>query len=143
MNPAADPSRRVFRRDAKEGSLLVSARQQLAFATVVIFIIYWAAVNFQPLLLLAIPVTLLGLEAAITSPFYVCLLLSWFAYFKFDNAFPVLAGAKFILFFSVLTMFGLLWHLVLSRSTKPYWSLSLKVLFAFFMIVTISVPFAA
>ena len=75
-------------------------------------------------------------------PFSLCLLFVVFSFFRLHEAFPALYDLRIPLLLAKITLGVLAWHVFLSRQIKPFWSRELQAFLAFFIIVTLGLPFA-
>jgi putative inorganic carbon (hco3(-)) transporter len=92
-----------------------------------------------PIAIALIPV---GVIIAFNNPFALCLIFIVFSFFRIHEAFPVLNPLRIPSLVAIPTLAVLAWHILLSRTIKPFWSRELKAFSIFFMLTTIGVGFA-
>ncbi|AIY66652.1 oligosaccharide repeat unit polymerase [Pseudoalteromonas piratica] len=65
-----------------------------------------------------------------------------FSYFRIHEAFPVLMPLKIPKLLALASLFGIVWHLVLSKKLSPFWHPAHTVFISFFLWLTICVLMA-
>ncbi len=79
---------------------------------------------------------------ALRKPVVLCLAFLVFSYFRIHEVFPALSPLRIPQLIALPTLFVLFWHLVMTRSIRPFWCRELSVFATFFMLVTVGVVLA-
>jgi putative inorganic carbon (HCO3(-)) transporter len=118
---------------------------KLTFLFCVLTFIVTAA-SAQPLAGVAIglvPLIIVVAARSINYPFELCLAFVIFSFFRIHEVFPVLMPLRIPNMLAIGTFAALGWHMFLRKTIKPQWSRELILFLAFFMHVTIGLPFAS
>lgn len=104
-----------------------------------------AGLTGQPLALVAVallPAIFVVAAKALERPFELVLLFVIFSFFRIHEVFLVLNPLRIPIMLALGTFSALAWNMFLRRTIEPYWSPELRVFLAFFVHVTIGIPFA-
>lgn len=102
----------------------------------------WFAVP-HPVVIAVLAIVPIALVLVLKLPFMVCLGFILFSFFRLHEAFPVLMPFKIPLLMALASLAALAWHLVITRSIKPFLTPELSWFLGFFIIVTIGIVFAS
>ena len=97
----------------------------------------------QPVLVLPLTVLPLAILLVFRIPIWLCLGFVAFSFFRLHEAFPVLMPLHIPQLLALPTLVVLLWHIGVKKQVEPYWTPGLTAFAAFFMIVTLGVPFSS
>lgn len=124
-----------------------SGRESVFFALAICLLLFAAGVasGFPlavPLGALALGLAPFAVRFAMTKPFVLCVGFVAFSFFRLHEAFPVLMPFRIPQLLAIPTLLVVFWHVLGSRSLKPYLTPELKAFSVFFVLVTLGVPFA-
>lgn len=97
----------------------------------------------HPIVLIVLAILPLAIVFILKLPFIICLTFILFSFFRLHEAFPVLMPFKIPLLMALGSLLALAWHLVITRSIKPFLTPELSWFLAFFCLVTIGIVFAS
>lgn len=118
---------------------LQSARSQSLFACLVMAL-YVLAVQFEADQILAALIPL-ALWLAIAHPAFWAVVFMCLSLYRLPDAYPLFRDLSLPAFSGFFAVISMIWHVVIARSIKPYWSRSLVLMLVLFFIVVIGVPF--
>lgn len=76
-------------------------------------------------------------------PIWLCLGFVAFSFFRLHEAFPFLMPLHIPQLLTSPTLLVLVWHIGVKKQVQPYWGPGLTAFAAFFVIVTLGIPFAS
>ena len=97
----------------------------------------------HPIVILVLTLVPVALVLVLKLPFVVCLGFILFSFFRLHEAFPVLMPFKIPLLMALSSLLALGWHLVITRSIKPFLTPELTLFLIFFILVTLGIAFAS
>lgn len=97
----------------------------------------------HPLIVLVVGLAPVAVIGVLYVPFLVCLGFIIFSFFRIHEAFPFLMPFKIPLLLALASLGALAWHLIITRSIKPFLTEELKWFLVFFALVTIGLGFAS
>ena len=97
----------------------------------------------HPLIILIVGLAPVAIIGVLYVPFVVCLGFIIFSFFRIHEAFPFLMPFKIPLLLALASLGALAWHLIITRSIKPFLTEELKWFLVFFALVTIGLGFAS
>ena len=97
----------------------------------------------HPLIILIVGLAPVAIIGVLYVPFVVCLGFIIFSFFRIHEAFPFLMPFKIPLLLALASLGALAWHLIITRSIKPFLTEELKWFLLFFALVTIGLGFAS
>jgi probable O-glycosylation ligase (exosortase A-associated) len=97
----------------------------------------------HPVVIAVLAIIPIALVLVLKLPFMVCLGFILFSFFRLHEAFPMLMPFKIPLLMALASLTALGWHLVITRSIKPFLTPELTWFLIFFIIVTIGIAFAS
>jgi len=97
----------------------------------------------HPIVIAVLAILPIALVLVLKLPFMVCLGFILFSFFRLHEAFPVLMPFKIPLLMALASLAALGWHLVITRSIKPFLTPELSWFLVFFIIVTLGIAFAS
>jgi O-antigen ligase len=125
---------------------LANRRGQIMLGTLAALVAGLPMVLLPPPFSFIVPVAIALIPVAViiafNNPFALCLIFIVFSFFRIHEAFPVLNPLRIPSLVAIPTLIVLSWHILLSRTIKPFWSRELKAFSIFFLLTTIGVAFA-
>jgi putative inorganic carbon (HCO3(-)) transporter len=97
----------------------------------------------HPIVIAVLAILPIALVLVLKLPFMVCLGFILFSFFRLHEAFPMLMPFKIPLLMALASLSALAWHLVITRSIKPFLTPELSWFLVFFIIVTLGIAFAS
>lgn len=97
----------------------------------------------HPALVLPLAISPLAVLFVFRIPIWLCLGFVAFSFFRLHEAFPVLMPLHIPQLLALPTLLVLFWHIGVKRQVAPYWTPGLSAFAAFFVIVTLGIPFAS
>lgn len=97
----------------------------------------------HPVVIAVLAILPIALVLVLKLPFMVCLGFILFSFFRLHEAFPVLIPFKIPLFMALGSLAALAWHLIITRSIKPFLTPELSWFLVFFICVTLGLAFAS
>ncbi len=97
----------------------------------------------HPLVITVLAIVPIALVLVLKLPFIVCLGFILFSFFRLHEAFPMLMPFKIPLLMALASLAALAWHLIITRSIKPFLTPELSWFLAFFILVTLGIAFAS
>jgi putative inorganic carbon (hco3(-)) transporter len=97
----------------------------------------------HPALVLPLTILPLAILFVFRIPIWLCLGFVAFSFFRLHEAFPVLMPLHIPQLLALPTLLVLLWHIGVKKQVVPYWTPGLTAFAAFFIIVTLGIPFAS
>jgi len=97
----------------------------------------------HPVVITVLAIVPIALILVLKLPFIVCLGFILFSFFRLHEAFPMLMPFKIPLLMALASLTALAWHLIITRSIKPFLTPELSWFLAFFIIVTLGIAFAS
>jgi O-antigen ligase len=97
----------------------------------------------HPVVIAVLAIVPIALVLVLKLPFMVCLGFILFSFFRLHEAFPVLMPFKIPLLMALASLAALAWHLIITRSIKPFLTPELSWFLAFFILVTLGIAFAS
>jgi O-antigen ligase len=113
----------------------------LASALCIIICAIWVAIP-HPLVIAIVGLIPIAIIVILKFPFIVCLGFILFSFFRLHEAFPLLMPFKLPLLLALASLGALAWHLVITKSIKPFLTPELKWFLAFFIVVTLVLSLA-
>ena len=114
----------------------------IAIALCCILSAVWFAIP-HPIVIAVLAILPIAIVLVLKLPFMVCLGFILFSFFRLHEAFPVLMPFKIPLLMALASLGALAWHLIITRSIKPFLTPELSWFLAFFIIVTLGIAFAS
>lgn len=114
----------------------------IAIALSCILSAIWFAVP-HPVVIAVLAILPIAVVLVLKLPFMVCLGFILFSFFRLHEAFPILMPFKIPLLMALASLAALAWHLVITRSIKPFLTPELSWFLIFFIIVTLGIAFAS
>jgi putative inorganic carbon (HCO3(-)) transporter len=114
----------------------------IAIALCCVLSTVWFAVP-HPIVIAILAILPIALVLILKLPFIVCLGFILFSFFRLHEVFPVLMPFKIPLLMALSSLAALAWHLVITRSIKPFLTPELSWFLVFFIIVTLGIAFAS
>jgi putative inorganic carbon (HCO3(-)) transporter len=102
----------------------------------------WFAVP-HPIVIAVLAILPIALVLILKLPFMMCLGFILFSFFRLHEAFPVLMPFKIPLLMALGSLIALAWHLIITRSIKPFLTPELSWFLVFFICVTLGIAFAS
>jgi putative inorganic carbon (HCO3(-)) transporter len=103
-------------------------------------LIWW--LNPEPLLPLFIAVFFIAAVSAIRQPFWICLAFIVLSFFRLHEAFAFLYPLHLPFAIAVITIGAVIWHVIIAKSSTPYWASQLEWFLLFFCTASLGVFFA-
>ena len=97
----------------------------------------------HPVLLVGIGILPFALWGVVHFSFYVVLGFVVFSFFRIHEVFPMLSPLKLPQLLALGALFVIFLRLTIIQNLAPYWCRQFTILIAFFMLVTLSLPFSA
>lgn len=97
----------------------------------------------NPIVIIVLALLPIALVFILKLPFIVCLAFILFSFFRLHEAFPVLMPFKIPLLMALGSLTALFWHLVITRSIKPFLTAELSWFLAFFTLVMLGLIFSS
>ena len=97
----------------------------------------------HPVVIAVLAIVPIALVLVLKLPFMVCLGFILFSFFRLHEAFPELMPFKIPLLMALASLAALAWHLIITRSIKPFLTPELSWFLAFFILVTLGIAFAS
>ena len=114
----------------------------IAIALSCILSAVWFAVP-HPIVIAVLAIIPIALVLVLKLPFIVCLGFILFSFFRLHEAFPLLMPFKIPLLMALASLAALAWHLVITRSIKPFLTPELSWFLVFFILVSLGIAFAS
>lgn len=114
----------------------------IAFALTCLLSMLWFVVP-HPVVIAVLAILPIAIVLVLKLPFIVCLGFILFSFFRLHEAFPLLMPFKIPLLLALASLTALAWHLVITRSIKPFLTPELTLFLIFFIIVTLGLAFAS
>lgn len=114
----------------------------IAFALTCLLSMVWFVVP-HPVVIAVLAILPIAVVLVLKLPFIVCLGFILFSFFRLHEAFPLLMPFKIPLLLALASLTALAWHLVITRSIKPFLTPELTLFLTFFIIVTLGLAFAS
>jgi hypothetical protein len=95
-----------------------------------------------PVASIAVALLPIALLLSIRQPFLMCVLFITFSYFRIHEAYPYLYPLRLPQALGTLSVFAFIWHVLLTRSIKPFWPRELKLFCIFFALTTLETVLA-
>ena len=102
----------------------------------------WFAVP-HPIVIAVLAIIPIALVLVLRLPFIVCLGFILFSFFRLHEAFPFLMPFKIPLLMALASLAALAWHLIITRSIKPFLTPELSWFLMFFILVSLGIAFAS
>lgn len=109
------------------------------FLSICVIGIYWSFGYLAALLIITLP---LAIYLSVSYSLYFILLFILFSYFRIHEAFPVLMPLKIPKIVALAGLFGIFWHLFITKQVKPFWHRAHTLFVLFFLWTMVSVFFA-
>lgn len=97
----------------------------------------------HPIVIVVLAILPIAIVLILKLPFIVCLGFILFSFFRLHEAFPVLMPFKIPLLMALSSLAALAWHLIITRSIKPFLTPELSWFLVFFIIVSLGIAFAS
>lgn len=97
----------------------------------------------HPIVIAVLGILPVAIVLVLKLPFMVCLGFILFSFFRLHEAFPVLMPFRIPLLMALASLVALAWHLIITRSIKPFLTPELSWFLVFFIIVTLGIAFAS
>lgn len=97
----------------------------------------------HPIVIAVLAILPIAIVLVLKLPFMVCLGFILFSFFRLHEAFPVLIPFKIPLLMALASLGALAWHLIITRSIKPFLTPELSWFLVFFILVTLGIAFAS
>lgn len=114
----------------------------VAFALTCLLSMVWFVIP-HPVVIAVLAILPIAVVLVLKLPFIVCLGFILFSFFRLHEAFPLLMPFKIPLLLALASLTALAWHLVITRSIKPFLTPELTLFLIFFIIVTLGLAFAS
>lgn len=122
---------------ASRGKAVAIGIAASAFAVLPVFVIA------HPVLVLPLTIIPMALLFIFRIPIWLCLGFVAFSFFRLHEAFPFLMPLHIPQLLALPTLLVLVWHIGVKKQVQPYWGPGLTAFAAFFVIVTLGIPFAS
>ncbi|MEH6449556.1 MAG: O-antigen ligase family protein [Oleispira sp.] len=97
----------------------------------------------HPIVIAVLAILPIAVVLVLKLPFVMCLGFILFSFFRLHEAFPILIPFKIPLLLALASLTALAWHLVITRSIKPFLTPELTWFLIFFICVTLGISFAS
>jgi putative inorganic carbon (HCO3(-)) transporter len=97
----------------------------------------------HPIVIAVLAILPIAVVLVLKLPFVMCLGFILFSFFRLHEAFPILIPFKIPLLMALASLAALGWHLVITRSIKPFLTPELSWFLIFFICVTLGISFAS
>ena len=113
--------------------------QVLILVAITFFSFYWFP---HPILFIALGLIPFAVWGVINFSFYVVLGFVIFSFFRIHEVFPFLEPFKLPLLLALASLFVISLRAFISQNLEPYWCPQFSLLIAFFILITLTIPFA-
>jgi len=97
----------------------------------------------HPIVIAVLAILPIAVVLVLKLPFVMCLGFILFSFFRLHEAFPILMPFKIPLLMALASLAALGWHLIITRSIKPFLTPELVWFLIFFILVTLGIAFAS